>query len=123
MSATQFSRRKFFLGQYGDSKFSSQNDTGILSLRFSPVPGSKWSVFRKDLRVEKVDQQSVCYKHVTDIEYLCSRMMDGSKSLEDIITEMLHLLHQDKRIIQQETLEFIYWALENNIIQVVSTHE
>jgi hypothetical protein len=123
MSAAHLTRRQFLLGQYGDSNFSSQNDAGFLSLRFAPAAGSKWSVVNKELRVERSGQKLVCSKRVTDIEYFCSRMMDGSKSLENIITEMSHYLHQDKLTIQKVALDFTGWALENKIIQVESTHD
>jgi hypothetical protein len=50
-------------------------------------------------------------------------MMDGSKSLQNIITEMSHYLHQDKPTIQRVALNFTGWALENKIIQVKSSHD
>jgi hypothetical protein len=123
MSAAHLTRRQFLIGQYGDSSFSSQNEAGFLSLRFAPAAGGKWSVVNQELRVERSGQKLVCSRRVTDIEYYCSRMMDGSKSLEDIITAISHYLHQDKSTIQKVALDFTCWALENKIIQVASTHD
>ena len=118
MAAEYLTRRQFLLAQSGASMFSSKNAAEFLSLRFAPVAGSKWSVIDNELRVVRSGQKLACSKPVTDIEYHCSTMMDGTISLDGIIAELSHYLHQDKATIRKIVLEFSCWALANSIIRI-----